>query len=174
MKRYSKLVCTLLSLIVIAMLLSACVQKEIELEFYTIEQAKVIQPGMRMYEEQEPALVVIASREEIGDLDNYVSPEGRDVIARLNFSTYLVIAVFHGMSTYDYDIRIKRVTYQDAVVKIYAEFIEPHKGQVLHPTAASPYQIIAVEKPEPLAGKEVHFVLIANEKRVTSVTHRIP
>ena len=143
MKRFSKLVCTLLSSLVIAVLLSACAQKEIELAFHTIEQAKVIQPGMRMYEAQEPDLIVVTSREEIRDLDNYVSPEGRDIIARLDFSTYLVIAAFHGMSTYDYDIRIKRVTYQGAVVKIYAEFIEPHKGQVLHPTAASPYQIIA-------------------------------
>lgn len=174
MKRFLKLVNTLLSLLVVALLLSACAQKETELAFHTIEQAKVIQPGMQMYEAQEPALIMVVSREEIRELDNFVSSEGRDIIAQLDFSTYLVLAAFHGMSTYDYDIRIKRVTYQDTVVKIYAEFIEPHKGQVLHPTAASPYQIIALEKLESFAEKEIRFVLIADEKEITSVAHQIP
>lgn len=174
MKNFSRSISSLLRLLIMVMLLGACAQQEIELAFYTIEQAKVIQPGMQMYEAREPALMVAASKEEISDLDNYISPEGRETIAQLDFSTRLVIVAFHGMSTYDYDLRVKRLTYRGAVVKVYAEFIEPHKGQMLHPTAASPYQMIAVEKPESLAGKELSFVLIANDREVASVVHCLP
>ena len=182
MKRLSKSIGSLLSLLVMAMLFSACVQRQVELSFETIEK-EVIPRGVlqgtevvtaEWYEEKEPKLIIVTALDEVPSLNPNLSPDARPKLSDTDFDSYFVIAVFQGWkAVLDYEVRIERITYLDETVKVFARFVEPAEGQMLHLAASSPYHVARVEKPQKLAGKEVRFILVANDREVVSEVHRL-
>lgn len=175
MKRGLKSMGSLLSLLVMVMLLSACVQRQVELSFETIEKEVGTKLGVERYEEKEPKLVIVATFDEISSLSPNISPDARPELNNTDFDAYFVIAVFQGWkAVYDYEVRIERIAYLDETVKVFADFVEPTEGQMLHLAASSPYHVVRVEKPQNLAGKEVQFILVANGQEIASEIHRLP
>jgi len=175
MKSLWKLIGSLLILMVVAMLLSTCVQQEAELSFETIEKEVGTRLGAQRYEAKEPKLVIIATLDEVSSLSPSLSPEARPELSNIDFSSYFVIAVFQGLkAVYDYEVCIDRITYLDETVKVFTKFVEPTEGQMLHPAQSSPYHVVRVEKPQNLAGKEVQFMLVANGREVASEMRRLP
>lgn len=183
MKRYLKSTGNLLRLLMVAMLLSTCALQEMELSFETIEK-EVVPRGVLQgtevvtaegYEEKEPKLIVVTTLDEVPSLNPNLSPDARPKLSNTDFDAYFVIAVFQGWkAVLDYEVRIERITYLDETVKVFAKFVEPAEGQMLHPAASSPYHVVRVEKPQELAGKEVRFILVANDQEVASEMHRLP
>ncbi len=166
---------SLLSLLIVVMLLNACVRQQVELSFETIEKEVGTKLGVERYEEEEPKLVIVATSNEIPSLSPNISPEARPELSNTNFDAYFVVAVFQGWkAVYDYEVRIERIAYLDETVKVFAEFIEPTEGQMLHPAESSPYHVVRVEKPQELASKEIRFILVANGQEVASEVHRLP
>lgn len=183
MKRRSRSVGGLLGLLAAAMLLSACIQRNVDLSFETIDKGLVprgVSQGeeivsSKRYEEKEPKLVVIATIDEVPSLSPYVFPLARPELDNTDLRAYFVIAVFQGWKPIlDYEARIERIVYRDRTVRVFAEFVEPVEGQMMHPAASSPYHVVRVEKPAQLAGREVRFILVANGQEIASETRQLP
>ena len=170
MKRCLKSVPSLTILLVVVMLFSACVQQEVDLLFETIEEEK-----LGVYEAKEPKLVVVATLDEAPLLSPNLFPEARHELSNTDFGAYFVIAVFQGWKpVLDYEVRIERIAYLGETIKVFAEFVEPAEGQMLHPVESSPHHVVRVEKPQDLAGKEVRFILVASGQEIASEMHRLP
>jgi hypothetical protein len=161
--------------IMMVILLSACVPQEISLPFQTVEKEVGTRAGAQRYEDKQPDLMIVATADEISSLLPYLAPESRSVLTDTDFDRYFVVTVFQGLKpTYDYAVQIDRVAYSDKNVKIFSQFLEPSKGQMVHPAQSSPYHVVKVEKPHALTGKEVEFTLVVADDKVLTVTHHLP
>jgi hypothetical protein len=175
MRRCLKSTPGLLNPLIVVMLFSACIRQEVDLSFETIEKEVGTKLGVERYEEKEPKLVIVSTFDDIPSLSPNISPEAQPELNNTDFGEYFLIAVFQGWkAVYDYEVSIERIAYLGETVKVFAEFVEPTEGQMLHPAVSSPYHVVRVEKPQELAGKEVRFILIANGQEVTSEMHRLP
>jgi hypothetical protein len=174
MKTFSRLVISLI-FITVAILLNACVAQEVSLPFTTVEKEVGTRAGAQRYEDKQPNLMIVATADEISSLIPYLAPEFRSVLAGTDFDRYFVIAVFQGLKpTYDYEVQIDRVAYSDKNVRIFSQFLEPTKGQMVHPVQSSPYHVVKVEKPHALAGSEVEFTLVVADDKILTVARRLP
>lgn len=124
--------------------------------------------------EDVPRLRVITSPGDAQSLKGQVYPEVLEQIRSVDFSKYLVIAVFQGQQdTTGYFVEVSDVERENEVIFVHAIFHEPSPGDVVGETLTSPYYILMVRKTEELKGSFT-FVLIANGEEVARQTYVIP
>ena len=177
MKSYLKSTFRLLSLLVATTLFSACILQQAELPIETIEKEwRGILAGAEPYWEEEPKMVIVASSDEISLLNPYISPQARPDLSNTDFGAYFIVAVFQGRKRSgagDYEVNIERIVHSGDTVKVYARF-KDRTGQFENLAESSPYHVVRVTKPAELAGKEVQFILIANDQEIVKEMHRFP
>ncbi len=145
-----------------------------DLPFDTIEKEMGIRLGAEPYEAEDPLLIVVSAREQVSALKPSLSPEAQSELSSTKFGDYFVVAVFQGRKpTFDYGVDIQRVVLQDETIKVFAEFVEPTEGQMLHLADSSPYHAVRVERCQGLADREIQFILIANGRETASSVHRL-
>lgn len=111
------------------------------------------------YEGSTPRVISIASRQDIDRLDGLIGQNVQDRLAEVDFSRYLVIAVFRGhQANAGHDTFIERVTRRGDAVVVYTQFREPRPDQVAEDIATSPYHIIKVPRDEDI-GRETELLL---------------
>jgi hypothetical protein len=121
---------------------TACGSRETESPFETIERSDYSD-----YSVQEPRGVLVTSKEETAQLEDWVSPEAMHQLARLDFEQYFAIALFRGrQASSGYDTIIERVARRDGKVVVYAQFWEPSPYWEVRNEASSPYHVIKVRR----------------------------
>ena len=132
-----------LTIVVILVGMTSCGPGETELSFETIEQYH----RSEGYDNLEPRLVLVTSRQEIDQVEGLVSQESLDQLAELDFQQYFAIAVFRGaQATSGYDTIIERVTRRGDKIVVYAQFWEPRPDQVILTIETSPHHLIKVRR----------------------------
>jgi hypothetical protein len=97
----------------------ACRPKEIELPFETIGQSA------GEWEPKEPGLMIIATYEDLAQIDGLVPEDDRTQLQNLNFDQYLAIAAFQGRHLYVVPgIEIQRISSKNGKIIIYAHILE--------------------------------------------------
>jgi hypothetical protein len=140
--------------------MTACGSREIELPFETIEQGDWAGHFSPLpYAIRETRLVLVTSREETAQLEDWVSPEAMDQLSQLDFARYFAIALFRGpQASSGYDTIIERVARRDGKVVVYAQFWEPSPYYSVLDTVTTPYHVIKVRKDDGV-GQEAELVL---------------
>lgn len=118
--------------------------EELELPFTNLGQYdKGVNGGI--YRLRKPALVAITRPEEAAFVNGWVQSELQERLNELDYGRVFVIATFQGFkSTNGYEIQIKRVTFQDGIVQVYAHYIEPKPGTTVVYGETSPYHLIQI------------------------------
>lgn len=170
--RISRLATNLLGLMMLLFTLAACKPQSEELSFETIAQSDGFYTG-RGYGGEEPALLVIASPEEIDKpgLDVQFPSELADQLRTLDYTRNFVVLVLQGQKrSTGYAVTVKHIVRQGNQVTIEAEFVEPSPDTFRKPAFTSPYHLVAVSQ-EGQWGQEIKFVLVVNGETVAETTH---
>jgi hypothetical protein len=156
-------------------IVTACKPKIDKLPFETMSQADGFDTG-RSYGGEEPALLVIATRDEIEkpDLDIQFSSELTDQLLNIDYNHFFAVMVFHGrIGSTKVSITVEQVTRQGKEVTINANIVRPAPGTRSNPAFTSPYHLIAISK-EGKWSQDVKFVVVVDGKPVAETTHFIP
>ncbi len=168
----SRIATNVLGLMMLLFALAACKPQIEELSFETLAQGDFIN-----YREENPALFVIMSHDEIETLLSNVlteDPALADQLRQLDYNRFFAILVLQGRKgSTGYAVTVKQIVRQGNQVTIGAEFVEPLPGTRRSPAFTSPYHLVAVSK-EGQWGQEIQFVLVVNGATVAETTHFIP
>jgi hypothetical protein len=137
------------------------------LPFETIERENWHWPP---WSSQEPGLVIMATPEELTQLDGLVTEATQTQLREVDFQTHFVVAVFQGW--YDSGQEgntIEQVVRQGNTVTLHVH--AGRKGGQLQET--SPYHIIQVTK-EGAWNQEIDFAVRFDDRRVVRRSHFIP
>ncbi len=117
-----------------------------ELPFETIAQG-----DQSYYKRREPAMIVVASPEEIArGIDLFEpNPSGiRERLQALDYRTDVALVVFQGQkNTGGYRVRIERIARRGDEMVCYALSLFPRPDEVVTMEATSPFQLVHVRKP---------------------------
>ncbi len=166
---------SVLTLLVLLLIFTACQPQEQELSFETISQDVGFWTG-RSYGGEEPNLLIIAGPKEVDTpgWDIQFPAELADQLRTLDYSRVFAILVLQGLQgSTGYNATVRQVTRQGNQVAVKAEFVTPAPETFIMPAFTSPYHLIAVSKAGAW-GEPVRFVLVVNDKVVAETTHVIP
>lgn len=150
----------------ILMLLSACGSQEVELPFETIEQSDY----SPKYEDKKPDLMIIASTDEVNQLNGWISPEALEQLREMDYERFFAAVVFLGWQPTGHEgIRVERIARQGNAVSIYALVGRPSGEDEV----SSPYHLVKVQKVGRW-GTTINFTLVIEETTVASQSRYIP
>jgi len=153
--------------------LPACRPRQTELTFTTIEQEDASRTG-KYHESREPAMIIIATPQELTQLDDFVNPEALEHLMEMDYGKYFALAVFQGRKdTGSYGVDIKRIISQDNQITVEVNFQEPLPGFQRTDIVTSPYHLVQVEKPAILEG-QLRFLLRAEGNTVATSEAILP
>jgi hypothetical protein len=162
-----------LLLVAVGAILPACQPQETELPFETIEQKDFSGTGA-YYENQEPALIVIAAPQEAELVLNFITPDAAERLNRINYDSYFIIAIFQGMKpSGGYGVNITRISSRNHQITVEVNFQKPVPGFERTNVITSPYQLVQVEKPAGLEGRQT-FVLRGNGNTAATIEAVLP
>jgi hypothetical protein len=143
------------------------------LAFVVLHTADYGESG-QLYRQPEPKLMVITRPEDLIELDDTVWHTAQQKLRELDYSKYFAIAMFQGRQRDDhYGVEIRQVAQEGRAIFIEAQFYVPTPGQELHAIVTSPYQVIAVEKPQD-AGRDFEFIVNVAGKAIIKQTNHVP
>ena len=144
---------------------------EREVRFETIEKVDV--PGsIKEWKDEEPALLIIASDEDVKKAERFITKEAYSELRRLDFTTHFAIIAFRG---WQHDLHegflIHRIVRKGNTIAIYA-----HPGHLTgKPVVSSPYHLVKVRKEGKWRMYFIFKLYFDKEKQpVVSVSHFIP
>lgn len=164
----------LLPLLVLSLMIAGCGGGQ-TLTFETIEQAETLSDagGYEAYTEDTPALLIIASPEDI-DRPNMAiafSDTTKANLRQVDFEQAFAVFVFHGeAATSHYGVTVQEIHRVGNKVVIEAHFREP-EGFVFH-IVTSPYHLISVNKAGRW-GRHIRFVLEKDGQTIYQTRHFI-
>lgn len=121
-----------------------------------------------MYRLRKPTLVAITQPEEATFVNGWVQSELHERLNQLDYDSVFVIAAFQGFkSTNGYEIQIKSVAFQDGIVRVYAQYVEPKPGTTVVHEDTSPYHLIQIPQ-SAVATRLSSFNLIVDEAVVAT------
>lgn len=166
---YRHTVSLLLLFLAILASLSACKPQETELYFETIEQ-EAIAPSGEALQDEAPALIIVATPEETGQLGNLVSEYAQQQLLDMEYDNYFAVVAFLGWQPTRHEgIRVERVVRKGQSVSVFTQ-VGLRTGDT---EVTSPYHLVKVEK----SGQwdtNIDFALVIEEAKVTSQVHHIP
>jgi len=149
-------------------ILPACGPRQTELTFTTIEQEDASRTG-KYHESREPAMIIIATPQELTQLDDLVNPEALEHLMEMDYGRYFALAVFQGRKdTGGYGVDIERIISQDNQITVEVNFQEPLPEFERTLVVTSPYHLVEVEKPAALENRQ-SFVLRENGNTVITI-----
>lgn len=168
----------LLGLLVMVFVITTCSSQEGELPLETIAKSEGFGDfGLTSYRQEEPALLIIASYDEVDTLVPTVlaeDPDLADQLRQLDYDGFFAILVLQGLKPQGgYSVTVQRVVQQDGQVNVYAEFTSPEPGTRRTQAFTSPYHLIAVSKRGEW-GRHIRFVLVVDSEEVAETSHFIP
>jgi len=111
---------------------------------------RIAEGDQSRYESREPALIVVASPEEIAkvaDLFGSLPPEIRERLQALDYTTHVALAVFQGLKNPGgYRVRIERIARRGNEVVCYALSLSPKPDEVRTMEVTPPFQLVQVTK----------------------------
>jgi hypothetical protein len=156
--------------------LPTATRQEIEVPFETIERMDSSGTG-QLYEEREPKLVILTEAGEYEALGNTVSVEAQMQLLDIDYSDYLVIAVFQGwrpsMPTPQSGVEVHTISLKENTLTIHAHYYEPVEGYEARDVETSPYHLVKLRRREDVQG-EVEFVLKVDGAVVSRQTRHLP
>ena len=162
-----------LTLLAFSALVSGCIPQEEPLTWEKLSEDWGA-PVEYMYKENAPRAVVIIDQDSANSLRNQLRPSHLDLIAKTDFSVYLIVVIYQGRKgSTGYSVEVTNVQRKDRTITIDAQFHEPAPRDLTNPLVTSPYYVLKIKK-TPGLKDEFTFVLIVNEQEVTRQTHRIP
>jgi len=139
------------------------------LAFTTIEHSDAATSGA-LYESQEPGLVVIASPDNVSQIEQFISDDAAARLASIDYGTHFAIIAFDGLKPASgYKILVSQVSRAEDTVYVFAQCLEPAADDVQADEVSSPYHLIEVEKGGVWA-EPITFLLIIDGKIATSIT----
>jgi hypothetical protein len=128
------------------------------------------------YDEEAPALVVIANPQDLinPDLGIHFASGLGDPLRALDYRSTFAVLVFQGrQGSSGYGVMVQQVTRTGSLVSIHATFISPLPDHVVRPIFTSPYQLAVIEKDS--AWEVVNrFELVVDGTVVATAAHSIP
>ncbi len=124
--------------------------------------------------DERPRLTVVTTPEQVPELKGYVYSSVVQQVSQIDFSTYLILAVFQGYrGASGYSVDVEEIMRKDRTITVHARFLDPDPEKPTVEITSSPYYVLKVEKPPDLHG-ELTFVLIANGMEIERETSVIP
>jgi hypothetical protein len=157
------------------LVITACQPKEGKLSFETIAQDDGFYTG-RSHGEEKPAILVIASTDEIDEpgLGVLFPTELADELRQMDYDRVFAILVLQGVKSQGgFSVTVQRIDRQDDRVSVYAEFTNPEPGTRRTQGFTSPYHLAAVSKRGEW-GQHIDFVLVTDSEEVAETSHFIP
>jgi hypothetical protein len=167
-----KLMRVLPVLSLIGLLMAGCGPQEEPLEWEKIAQydGGDIAPSP----DERPRMTVVATPDQVSELEPYVYSFVLQEISQIDFSEFLVVAVFQGYhGVANYSVEVEKVTLKDRIITVNARFLEPDPNEVTVNITSSPYYVLGVQKTPGLHG-EFTFVLIADGEEIMRQSRVIP
>jgi len=172
-----KFVGNLLLLLVMMFIVIACKSPEEELPFETIAKSGGGDLGLTTYRDKKPALLIIASDDDVDALIPSVLTRNPDLINQLrhiDYDRFFAILVLQGLKPQGgFSVTVQRIVRHGERVNVYAEFVSPEPGTRRIQAFTSPYHLVAVSK-RGKWGQQIHFVLVADSEKVAETAHFIP
>jgi hypothetical protein len=157
---------TLLSL---PLLYLTCQPRENALPFETIERLDEGGTGER-WEAKEPGLVVIATSEDLTQVNDLFTKDAQAQLYEVDFGIYFAIAAFLGRQGSIHEgIDIEQVLHWGDKVSVYVQVGRPGFGAM----ETSPYHLVKVRK-EGNWNQTIQFTLYMDGTEATSLSHFIP
>jgi hypothetical protein len=159
-------------LVVFIMLIGSCSQREQQLQWEKLAQYE--QGDTAPSPDEQPRLTVVTTPEQVSELQGYVYSTVLQQVSETDFSTYLILAVFHGYrGASNYSIEVEEIGQKDRTIIVYAKFLDPDPKEPTVEITSSPYYVLRVKKSTDLHG-EFTFVLMADDKEIERETVIIP
>jgi len=171
-----RLVCLGTLIALVGSVSCACARKPQELHFEVLDQGDGLCCGWSPGEE--PALLVIASREEVDApaFSLQFQPSLADELRALGYDRNFVVVVFRGgqsVSAPELIPETREVVRDGNEVKLKTHFGQVNSAKGVRPAGSSPYQVLAVFK-EGRWGRRIRFILELDGKEVVERERFIP
>ena len=167
-----KLMRVLPMLSLIGLMMAGCGPQEERLEWQKIAQydGGDIAPSP----DERPRMTVVTTPEQVAELEPYVYSFVLHEISQIDFSEFLVVAVFQGYhGVLDYSVEVEDLRRNENVITVDARFLSPDPGEVLRPITSSPYLVLKIKKTPDLRG-EFTFVLVADGEEIVRQSRVVP
>lgn len=154
--------------------LSACGQGTPTPNFETLSTTE---SGMGdiVFDSLEPGIMVFAQPDDIDKLQVNRSPSNAEQeLEQLDYSQYFALLALMGRKpTSGYSINITRITVNEDVISIYADFLELPENLAKATIITYPYHLVKIQKNKEWE-KNITFNLIVDQSLVASASHFIP
>jgi hypothetical protein len=138
---------------------SATTESEVEIPFDVLKSDVPNANGI-LYEDTVPNIFVIAQKGDEMNLMRYFSQSYQDQLNSMDYSRYLVLAVFLGeKDSGGYGIEVQRIIRKGDTVSVQADFIVPQPDTQRPAVITSPFELVRIRKTGSF-GKEIEFQLI--------------
>jgi len=118
-----------------------------EIHFEVVETNDTYSADMSSVNYDRPEVIAVWEPTQLVQLVRKVSAESFDEAERVDFSAYILIAIFEGrQATSGYDVMVDKVIEQSDKIIIDTHFLKPGPGIVVSMYATAPYQIIRIKK----------------------------
>jgi len=149
--------------------LAACQPRENELSFEAVERRDWPGSG-REWEAREPGLMVIATSEDLAQIDDLFTEDAQAQLCEVDFNVYFAVAAFLGWQGSGHEgIWIEQVARRGEGVAVHVRVGKP--GWTSEVT--SPYHLVKVRK-EGDWNRNIRFTLYLDGTAATSLSHFIP
>jgi hypothetical protein len=139
----------------LAVALTACKPKVIELPFETIERLDQSGTG-EMWKPIEPGLMVIATAEDLAEIDGLFTKDAQAQLREMDYETYFAVAAFLGhRGSVSAGIWIEQVVRRGDEIAIY---VGQQTKSFTQSIETSPYHLVKVRK-EGRWGRTIRFTL---------------
>jgi hypothetical protein len=169
------LMITFLTIIAGIFIISGCSSHENKkTQFESIENQETSGAG-QYFPGKDIHLVVISSKDQVGDLDSWISRDAQSTLEKLDYSSFFALAIFQGIKpTNRYSIEITRVTREGNTVNLETRIQNRDPELEAADVETSPYHLISIAKAGTWNG-DFDFNVIQNGNIITSTTtHFIP
>jgi hypothetical protein len=123
-----------------------------------------------LWEALEPGLVVVATPEDLSQIEGFVLDDDRAQLHKVDFNAYFVVAAFLGWQSHAHEgIDIEQIVRQRNEAAVYVRVGAPNGTLVV----TSPYHLVRVRK-EGNWNQTIHFTLYMDGTVATSMSHFIP
>ena len=168
-KRLTILMASIFSIAVLVAIASGVFRVEDRLSFETIAQN-----DFSDYEQEMPALFIIAGDEDVDILANMLHPRLIRQLRQLDYNQVFAILALQGRKGQGgFKTTVQGIGRLNDQVNVRTEFITPVLGSLNSQIFTSPYHLVVVRK-EGRWGQPIQFALIVNGEVLMSTTHFIP
>jgi hypothetical protein len=138
---------------------SATTESEVEIPFEVLENVDLNTNGI-LYEDTVPNIFAITRKGDAKNLLRYFSQSYQDQLNSMDYSRYLVLAVFLGeKDSGGYGVEVQRIIRKGDTVSVLADFIVPQPDTQRPAVITSPFELVRIRKTGGF-GKEIEFQLI--------------